>query len=771
LKWTVLIGIVVIFALLLFAFNGSKPGEKVNLIGEGTPSNPNSVQYLIENDMVLQIYIASGEGKILKIGSDVKEFPKNSDYYFTYSTGSELEILIGWIDAHNADVAINNPTGTRAQITYNSEIIRQSWLEANWPLLLMIVLAIGLCFVMLRGVMGANSKSMNFGRTKTTPAQNVKVRFSDVAGIDEEREELQEVVEFLKNPQKFTELGAKIPKGILLVGPPGTGKTLLAKAIAGESNVPFFSISGSDFVEMFVGVGASRVRDLFDQAKRHAPCLVFIDEIDAVGRQRGAGLGGGNDEREQTLNQLLVQMDGFEGNEGVIVIAATNRSDVLDPALLRPGRFDRQIYVYPPDVRGREKIFEVHSKNKPLDKDVNFKTLSRITAGFTGADIENVLNEAAIIAAKQEHKKITMKDVTEGINKVIMGPQKKSRVVTDNDRRITAYHEAGHAILQKVLTYCNSVQEVSIIPRGGAGGYTYSRPDNDDVYMSKNKLLDEICSFYGGRAAEEITVGDILTGAANDIERATALARKMVVEWGMSDLGAINYHSASGEVFIGRSYQTQVDYSESKAAEIDAEVAKILKDCYDRAKTMLKENLHKLNTMAELLLAKETIYSEEVELVMQGKTKDEIIKVMEENEARNKARVELERAEIELDKVQKEQAVRLRSAEALFKAEVIDAREMAKTREEANKIIAAAKEKYENLKNKEDAAKENSTAKTVKKPTDETAVKPAKTVTKKSAENGTNVRLKAATKGSKQPKTAIEDKKEETKPDDGDKSK
>ena len=442
-----------------------------------------------------------------------------------------------------------------------------------------LLLGLGLvAFILLTRNMGGGGKSaMDFGKTKARVNQNIKIRFSDVAGAEEEKEELQEVVEFLKSPRKFSSLGAKIPKGVLLVGPPGTGKTLFAKAVAGEANVPFFSISGSDFVEMFVGVGASRVRDLFNMAKKSMPCIVFIDEIDAVGRHRGSGIGGGNDEREQTLNQLLVQMDGFEANEGIIIIAATNRADILDPALMRPGRFDRQIYVNMPDVRGREAILKVHSRNKPLAQDVNFKTLARMTAGFSGADIANLMNEAAILAARKNQKAITNVDLYEAINKVIIGPQKKSRLVTETDKRITAYHEAGHAILARLLPNCDPVHEVSIIPRGMAAGYTMTRPENDDNHIEKNKLLDDIVMTLGGRVAEELIIKDISAGASNDISVVTSRARKMVTEWGMSEkVGPVNYGDGD-QIFLGRDMQTRANYSETTATLIDSEVQTIIR--------------------------------------------------------------------------------------------------------------------------------------------------------------------------------------------------
>lgn len=443
------------------------------------------------------------------------------------------------------------------------------------PLILYAAL-FGIFMVVLRKSAGAQGQALNFGKTKANQVRDIKVRFNDVAGAEEEKQELQEIVDFLKHPKKYTDIGARIPRGVLLVGPPGTGKTLFAKAVASEANVPFFSISGSDFVEMFVGVGASRVRDLFEQAQKNMPCIIFIDEIDAVGRQRGAGLGGGNDEREQTLNQLLVQMDGFEASSSIIVMAATNRADILDPALMRPGRFDRQIYVNVPDVKGREEIFKVHSRNKPLASDINFKSLARLTPGFTGADIENILNESAILAARADRKIITMKDISEAVNKVMAGPAKKSRLITESDKRITAYHESGHAIVAKLMKHCDDVHEVSIIPRGMAAGYTITLPENDDNHMTKGKLLDDIAMMLGGRAAEEIVIQDISTGASNDIQRATQLARKMVTEWGMSDSIGNMYLGSSEEVFLGRDYQTHLNYSEEVAAKIDEEVKTIM---------------------------------------------------------------------------------------------------------------------------------------------------------------------------------------------------
>lgn len=506
-----------------------------------------------------------------------------------------------------------------------------SWLNTLLPFILVGIICL-VFYLIFRATQGGGSKAMSFGKTKARVNQNLKVRFSDVAGAEEEKEELAEVVEFLKSPKKFSELGARIPRGILLVGPPGTGKTLFAKAVAGEANVPFYSISGSDFVEMFVGVGASRVRDLFDIAKKTMPCIVFIDEIDAVGRQRGTGMGGGHDEREQTLNQLLVQMDGFETNDGIIVIAATNRADILDPALLRPGRFDRQIYVNIPDVRGREAILKVHSRNKPMAPDVNFKVVARMTSGFSGADLENLLNESAILAARKNKKLIGNIELYEGINKVLVGPQKKSRLVTETDKRITAYHEAGHAILARLLPNCDPVHEVSIIPRGMAAGYTMTRPDNDDNHMTKARLLDEIAMTLGGRVAEELVIKDIATGASSDLQRISDVARKMVTEWGMSDkVGPVTYGS-DREVFLGRDMAAHNNYSEEIASLIDQEVEGIIKTAHERATKLLSENRQILDNMARLLIERETIYSEEVDMLMKGDAVKDIMEYMDKKD-------------------------------------------------------------------------------------------------------------------------------------------
>ena len=530
-------------------------------------------------------------------------------------------------DASDLQKALND---AKVKFTYTDPNAGSIW-SSLLPIVGCVLIAV-VFFIIMMQTQGGTKGAMNFAKTNARVNHNLKVRFTDVAGAEEEKEELAEVVDFLKNPKKFSELGARIPKGVLLVGPPGTGKTLFAKAVAGEAGVPFFSISGSDFVEMFVGVGASRVRDLFDVAKKSMPCIVFIDEIDAVGRQRGTGMGGGHDEREQTLNQLLVQMDGFETNDGIIVMAATNRADILDPALLRPGRFDRQIYVNTPDVRGREAILKVHARNKPLANEVNFKTVARMTSGFSGADLENLLNEAAILAARENRKCITNKDLYEGINKVIMGPQKKSRLVTETDKRITAYHESGHAILAKLLPNCDPVHEVSIIPRGQAAGYTMTRPDTDDNHLTKAKLLDDIVMALGGRVAEELIIKDISAGASGDIQMVTKRARLMVTEWGMSEkVGPISYGSDK-EVFIGRDMASHVSYSEETAAIIDEEIRLIIDGGLQKARKLLKENKMLLDNMARLLVERETIFSEEVELLMEGKSVEEIMAFMDENE-------------------------------------------------------------------------------------------------------------------------------------------
>ena len=488
-------------------------------------------------------------------------------------------------------------------------------LEAFGPTILLMVFIFFIWVMFMNPNSQGGNKTMSFGKSKAkmmTPADKNKTTFKDVAGIEEEKQELEELVEFLKNPKKFVDMGARIPKGVLLVGQPGTGKTLLAKAVAGEAGVPFFIISGSDFVEMFVGVGASRVRDLFEQAKKNAPCIIFIDEIDAVGRQRGAGLGGGHDEREQTLNQLLVEMDGFAANEGVIVLAATNRPDVLDKALLRAGRFDRQIVVGAPDVKAREQILTVHARSKKLAEDVDLATIAKNTAGFVGADLENILNEAALIAAKKDAKEITMKDIEDAMIKVTMGPEKKTKVISDKERRLVAFHEAGHAVVSKFLPTQDKVHQISIVPRGMAGGYTMYKPAEDKSFMSKTEMEENIVSLLGGRVAEQLVIGDISTGASNDIERATKIARAMCTKYGMSDkLGAIMYGNGQEEIFLGRDITSGRDYSESTSSEIDKEVKTIIDKAYRQATQILTMNMDKLTAVANILIEKEKIDGEE----------------------------------------------------------------------------------------------------------------------------------------------------------------
>ena len=573
----------------------------------------------VHNDVVT---FTTGEKKNNRIVTyKVYVQQSNSTFVVTRSDGTTLEFrsLAAYVTYHNA----NNPADAKdVVLTFNDRNAGSIW--SNVIPIVGFVFLVVLAIILFRSMGGANRQALNFGKSRANSQSNVKVRFADVAGAEEEKEELKEVVEFLRSPQKFTAVGARIPRGVLLVGPPGTGKTLFAKAVAGEAGVPFFSISGSDFVEMYVGVGASRVRDLFETAKRNMPCIIFIDEIDAVGRQRGAGLGGGNDEREQTLNQLLVQMDGFSTNDGIIVMAATNRSDILDPALMRPGRFDRQIYVNIPDVRGREAIFKVHSRNKPMASDIDFQTLARITSGFSGADIANLLNEAAILCARDNRHKITMEDIYEGINKVVMGPQKKSRLVTEVDKRITAYHESGHAIVARCNKHCDPVHEISIIPRGQAAGYTMTRPDSDDDHITINKLKGNLAMSMGGRAAEEIVIEDVSAGAVGDIKQATSIARKMVTEWGMSEsLGPV-YYGTSQEVFLGRDYQSTHTYSEVVAAKIDEEVSALVEAAHAEAVEVLKSHRSEMDVMVRVLLECETIYTEEVDMIMAGASAEEV---------------------------------------------------------------------------------------------------------------------------------------------------
>ncbi|GIO28135.1 ATP-dependent zinc metalloprotease FtsH [Ornithinibacillus bavariensis] len=512
------------------------------------------------------------------------------------------------------------------------------WVTLLTTMIPFLIIGLLFFFLLSQAQGGGGGRVMNFGKSKAKmySEEKKKVRFTDVAGADEEKQELVEVVEFLKDPRKFSAIGARIPKGVLLVGPPGTGKTLLARAVAGEAGVPFFSISGSDFVEMFVGVGASRVRDLFENAKKNAPCIIFIDEIDAVGRQRGAGLGGGHDEREQTLNQLLVEMDGFGANEGIIIIAATNRPDILDPALLRPGRFDRQITVDRPDVKGRQEVLKVHAKNKPLNASIDLKTIAMRTPGFSGADLENLLNEAALVAARQDKKEIDMTDVDEAIDRVIAGPAKKNRVISEKERNIVAYHESGHTIIGMVLDDADIVHKVTIVPRGQAGGYAVMLPKEDRYFMTKPELFDKITGLLGGRVAEEITFGEVSTGASNDFQRATNIARKMITEYGMSDkLGPLQYSSGGGEVFLGRDINNEQNYSDAIAHEIDQEMKNFIDYCYNRAKTILTENRDKLELIAQTLLKVETLDARQIRsLFDHGVLPDPEDELDEENEVK-----------------------------------------------------------------------------------------------------------------------------------------
>ncbi len=501
------------------------------------------------------------------------------------------------------------------KLSQNEESKFLSILEAFGPTILLMVFIFFIWVLFMNPNSNGGNKTMSFGKSKArmmTPADKNKITFNDVAGVEEEKQELEEIVEFLKNPKKFTDMGARIPKGVLLIGQPGTGKTLLAKAVAGEAGVPFFIISGSDFVEMFVGVGASRVRDLFEQAKKNAPCIIFIDEIDAVGRQRGAGLGGGHDEREQTLNQLLVEMDGFAANEGVIVLAATNRPDVLDKALLRAGRFDRQIVVGAPDVKARQQILEVHARKKKLAEDVDLETIAKNTSGFAGADLENVLNEAALLAARQDKKEINMKDIEDAMVKVTMGPEKKNKVISDKERKLVAFHEAGHAVVSKFLPTQDQVHQISIVPRGMAGGYTMYRPSEDKSFMSRTEMEEHIVSLLGGRVAEQLVIGDISTGASNDIERASKIARDMVTKYGMSEkIGTITFGNGQEEVFLGRDIAQGRNYSEVTSAEIDVEVKHIIDKAYKTAEQILTMQMDKLTEVANVLLEKEKIDGDE----------------------------------------------------------------------------------------------------------------------------------------------------------------
>lgn len=615
--------------------------------GKANVDENGNIVSVIDKNLILEGYIVDANGKITaeegnpsfiviwKVATSAYEYTG----YTKNEKGAYVKAYYCYGPFANSAESWNEPFSTWESfgvVIESDNPNAGNWVSTAFTVVMLVIVCV-VFFLIVRSSMGGAGKVMSFAKTKARVSTNIKVRFTDVAGAEEEKVELAEIVEFLRQPKKFSDLGARIPKGVLLVGPPGTGKTLFAKAVAGEAGVPFFSVSGSDFVEMYVGVGASRVRDLFEMAKKNQPCIIFIDEIDAVGRHRGAGLGGGNDEREQTLNQILVQMDGFESNEGVIIMAATNRADILDPALTRPGRFDRQVYVNLPDVKGREQILKVHARNKPLAPDVNFKTVARLTAGFSGADLANLLNEAAILAARADKKFITNAELFESIDKVAMGPAKKSKVVTEPEKRLTAFHESGHCILAKLCENCDPVHEVTIIPRGSAGGYTMTRPDSDRSYYTRAFMLDDICMTLGGRVAEELVIKDISSGASNDIKVATKFARTMVTELGMSEkLGLISYSDDSQPVFLGKDMATHNAYSEETAKMIDDEVRTIISTQHERARKLLSEKRSVLDNMARVLIERETIYTEEVDMLLEGKTYEEVIAYMDEHDGDRK---------------------------------------------------------------------------------------------------------------------------------------
>lgn len=597
---------IILIALLSVAFEGPQTSTSeisyTQFLRKVQSRTIESVQ--IQKDTLIALPKEEG----IQTSSDNKNIAKAPKEQFKVQIPYNDDNLYNILKDNNVEINIQKPQDG-------------SWMSVIGSVVLPIVFIAIMIILILKGIQQTGSSALNFGKSKAKllADDKIKLTFKDVAGIDEERQELEEIVDFLKNSEKYTKLGAKIPKGVLLVGAPGTGKTLMAKAVAGEAGVPFFSISGSDFVEMFVGVGASRVRDLFEQAKKHQPCMIFIDEIDAVGRQRGAGMGGGHDEREQTLNQLLVEMDGFDENTNIIVIAATNRPDILDSALLRPGRFDRQIYVNEPDVKGREEILQVHAKNKKLAPDVDLKTLAKRVPGFTGADLKNLLNEAALLAARNDSESISMDDIDKSIDRVIAGIEKKSTVLTQEDKERTSYHEAGHAVILKMLEDCEEVQKISIIPRGRALGLTWYTPKDDSKHQTKRKLLAHITDLLGGRVAEELVYGDnISTGASNDMQRATKIARKMVTQWGMSEkMGNMTYGEPQEHVFMGRDFGQTKDYSEQVAYELDLEVKKIIDEKYQLAKQILTDNRDILNELAMSLLEHESINAEEFDEIVE----------------------------------------------------------------------------------------------------------------------------------------------------------
>ena len=696
----ILIAVVLVITILFVAMKNKATGTQIDIPKFKTELSAGHVKEVYFQKDKVQVYYVSGEA-----------------HWFYYLRGSvEQEDILNAIKALPANSMPAYHYGTTTTI---------SILNILYPLL-MIGISIMFFTFLLKRVKGENNKSFEFvkSRARVTPS---KTKFSDVAGEDEEKAELEDVVDFLKNPQKYIDLGAKIPKGVLLVGPPGTGKTLLARAVAGEAGVPFFTISGSDFMELFVGVGASRVRDLFEQAKKAKPSIIFIDEIDAVGRQRGAGLGGGNDEREQTLNQLLVQMDGFEANEGVIVMAATNRVDILDPALLRPGRFDRTVHINIPDIKGREEILKVHAKNKPLDKEIDLKNIARITSGFTGAEIENLLNEAAILTAKENRKIITEEDIQKSMMKVTLGPQKKSRVISDKEKFNTAVHESGHAIIHKLAKEPSPVQEVSIIPRGGAGGYTLSA-DDDKLYYYKETLYSKIQSLLGGICAEKLINGDTSTGASSDLKRATSIAKRMVTEWGMSEELGMVYSGSDGDIFVGKNYQERMSYSESQASKIDAEIKKIIDKCEKETTKLLNNNKDKLLTMANVLIEKETIYAEEVDMIMSGKSKEEVVEFIDNKSKKDETKSETEKPESEQKEKNEENIEKSSENDKNFeKKDFTSVDDLLKIAEEREKSL---EEKFENKEEKiEIKDSEEKTQKKITKTTKNNAKTGSKTKT------------------------------------------
>lgn len=610
------LGLPLLIILIFVMINGAIPSKTYNY---------SEIVNKFRNHQVVEYDMNIGTGNM-----EIKLKDGNVIYYTAPSVNVMYTDIKDYVDEYNKE----NPD---SPMVYNlTKPADTSWILNAFMFIILPVIILGIAgWIFLRkiSIISDPNRQMSFGKAKIKDMakEKHKVTFDDVAGADEEKAELAEIVDFLKNPKKYNELGARIPKGFLLVGPPGTGKTLLARAVAGEAKVPFFSMSGSDFVEMFVGVGASRVRDLFEQAKKNSPCVIFIDEIDAVGRKRGAGLGGGHDEKEQTLNQLLVEMDGFGKNEGVIVIAATNRFDILDPALVRPGRFDRQITVGYPDMKGREEILKVHARGKPFAPDVSLKTIAKTTAGFTGADLENLLNESAILAVRNGIKAITMEEIEESIAKVSMGPEKKSRILTDEDKKHTSYHEGGHALATYFCKTQDKVHEISIIPRGNAGGYTLSLPEKDESYMFKNKMLERIIVLLGGMAAEKLIFNDVSTGASSDLQRATSIARSMVTRYGMSDvLGPIVYDSGDDEIFIGRDMGHVKNYSETTASKIDEEVNRIITGCFSSSEKILSDNIEKLHEVASFLIENEKMNEEQFYNMMDGNPSEDTNKLQED---------------------------------------------------------------------------------------------------------------------------------------------